>query len=415
MDIDIVCVLAEKQNYESYARFVNKQSVSEETWNIIEAMGAWFSYNPTATQIKWGAFWAWFSLVRHAKMDKTKLNVYKEFIDFLEKRPTPDPKDIKPLMEGLATRDYAARIAEKALKISDGDFKESFSGIVDLVEERNKSIGKLDSLESHIVLPSVEALKETAAKGLKWRLNCLNESLGDLRKGDLIVIATRPDTGKTTMLASESTFMAEQLAEEQCVLWVNNEEAGNKVNKRIIQSALGVTTATMDANIVDTLDKYKAKLGRLDKILVYDKADVNVRDVNILLEKYNVGLIIFDQLWKVHGFDHEAGNEVVRQTMLFNWAREIAKKHAPVITVHQADGSAEGVKWIDMSKLYGSKTGIQGEADAIVTIGRLHDTDPKRYVFVPKNKLTGGSDPKLRNGRFEIEIQPEIARFKEPT
>ena len=237
-------------------------------------------------------------------------------------------------------------------------------------------------------------------------------ALGDLRQGDLVVVGTRPDTGKTTFLASEATYMAPQLAEDQCVLWVNNEEEGNKVFRRLIQSALGRSTAKLDANLPQALDDYKLAVGRADKIVMLNKADVHVRDVDLLVKKYNCGLIIFDQLWKVHGFDAEAGNEVARQTMLFNWARELAKKVAPVITVHQADGSAEGVKWIDMSKLYGSKTGIQGEADAIITIGRLPDTGDARYLYVPKNKMMG-KDPALRNGMFEIEIEKDIGRFKE--
>lgn len=163
----------------------------------------------------------------------------------------------------------------------------------------------------------------------------------------------------------------------------------------------------------NVLEEYKKVVGGIDKIMMFNKADVHVRDVDHLLAKYDIGLIVFDQLWKVHGFDDEAGNEVVRQTMLFNWAREIAKKHAPVVAVHQADGSAEGVKWIDMSKLYGSKTGIQGEADAIVTIGRIPEGGNARYLYVPKNKMSKPGNPKLRNGMFEIEIIPEIGRWKE--
>ena len=97
-----------------------------------------------------------------------------------------------------------------------------------------------------------------------------------------------------------------------------------------------------------------------------------------------------------------------------NWGREIAKAYAPVITVHQADGTAEGVQWIDMSQLYMSKTGIQGEADAIITIGRQPDKGNARFMYIPKNKMTGNV-PSLRNGKFEIEIVPDLARFKEPT
>jgi hypothetical protein len=124
-------------------------------------------------------------------------------------------------------------------------------------------------------------------------------------------------------------------------------------------------------------------------------------------------LIIIDQLWKVKGFEKEATTEVDRQTRMFAWARSLAKIHCPVVTVHQADGSAEGQLWIEMNQLYGSKTGIQGEADAIITLGRSHESGYEniRGLYVPKNKMVG-DDPAFRNGKFEITIQGAIGRFK---
>ncbi len=70
-----------------------------------------------------------------------------------------------------------------------------------------------------------------------------------------------------------------------------------------------------------------------------------------------------------------------------------------------------------MEQIYGTKTGVQGEADAIIAIGRKDDepTVPdrnNRYIHIPKNKMTG-NDESLRNGKFQIRIQPTIARFKE--
>lgn len=412
MDLMILQILKDREAYGKYARFIKQQAVGQETWNIITAVGEWFKHNAAATEVEWKHFNAWFCLVRHAKMDAAKLAVHKGIIDLLETTPPPAAVAVQPLLEGLITRDYASQVAEKALRITDGDFTVKLSEVVDLVEQRNHEVGKVDGLDKHVLLPSLAGLSKVSAPGLKWRLDCLNRSLGDLRQGDLVVVGTRPDTGKTTFLAAETTFMATQLEDDKCVLWINNEEEGNKVFRRIIQSALGRKTPALEANFPKALDDYEKMMVRMDRIVMLNKADVHVRDVESLLKKYNAGLIVFDQLWKVHGFDAEAGNEVTRQTMLFNWARELAKKQAPVITVHQADGSAEGVKWIDMSKLYGSKTGIQGEADAIITIGRLPETGDMRYLYVPKNKLAG-NDPALRNGMFEIEIEKDIGRFKE--
>ena len=64
-----------------------------------------------------------------------------------------------------------------------------------------------------------------------------------------------------------------------------------------------------------------------------------------------------------------------------------------------------------MSQLHMSKTGIQGEADAIITIGRTMSKPASRFIYVPKNKMKG-DDPSLRNGQFEVTLDGERARFK---
>ncbi len=415
MDIDLLLLLKTRENHDKWGRFIKPAAVGKETWSVLQAMGEWFKHDKDADVISWSHFNAWYCLVRHAKMDRDTMALHKALIDKLEVTPDPDPTQTKLLLEGLITRDYASQIAEKALKIADGDFSVSINSVSDLVDSRNIEIGRVDGVDSHILLPSLEGLKAVCAPGLQWRLECLRMGLGDLRKGNLIVAGMRPDTGKTTLLASEATYMAPQLPEDESVLWVNNEQAGDEVWRRIIQCGLRRKGVDIDKDPLKALDDYKMLVGRMDKIIMLNKASVHVRDVEHMLKKYKIGLIIFDQLWKVHGFDAEAGTEVVRQTLLFNWAREMAKTYGPVINVHQAGGLAEGTKWIDMGKLYGSQTGIQGEADAIITIGRLPETGNARYLYLPKNKLPSPGDPSLRNGMWEIEIEPEVGRFKEFT
>lgn len=58
-----------------------------------------------------------------------------------------------------------------------------------------------------------------ATPGLRWRLKALNMVLGSLRKGDFGFLFSRPETGKTTFLASEVSYMAEQAG--GVVLWFN--------------------------------------------------------------------------------------------------------------------------------------------------------------------------------------------------
>jgi replicative DNA helicase len=66
--------------------------------------------------------------------------------------------------------------------------------------------------------------------------------LGSLRKGDFGFVFARPETGKTTFLASEISFMAEQLSDDDGPsLWINNEEQSEKPMLRCIQATLGAS------------------------------------------------------------------------------------------------------------------------------------------------------------------------------
>lgn len=409
MDLDVLAAMQQRSSYERYARFVKPSSLSQEAYTILSAMGEWYDNNPQVEEINWRSFGAWFVLVRHAKMDKVKLQVLKDYIGILDTKEAGD--DLKPLMEGLAKRDYAGKIAEVALRISDGDYGLTFDNITTLLAEYDKSVGKVDRLDDAIGGFTLEAMNKVSAPGLEWRMHCLREGLGDIRKGDLLLFGKRPDVGGTTFMASEVTYMAEQLPEDQHVIWFNNEEEGDKVRRRILQAACGWTSKKMEGDLKGAMSEYLHRMGSMDKIIVVDLPGMHVKDCERVLEKYNAGLIIFDQLWKVHGYEEEG--EVMRQTLIANWGRELSKKHAPVMGVHQAGGEAEGQKWLNQGMLYGSKTGVQGEADAIVMMGRHPDTGNTRYIHIPKNKLQTPGNPALRNGKWEVEIVPDIARFKE--
>jgi hypothetical protein len=148
LDLDVLLVFKNKSEYDKYSRFIKPSALGEEAYNIFKAMGEWWKYNPTALYVDWKTFSSWFCLVRYAKMDKTKLDIYRGIFDKLESTAVPDPTAIKAIMEGLATRDYAARIADKALRISDGDFTEDFGEIADAMQLLVSWMG-LISISSH--------------------------------------------------------------------------------------------------------------------------------------------------------------------------------------------------------------------------------------------------------------------------
>jgi len=266
------------------------------------------------------------------------------------------------------------------------------------------------------ITDDLEELVNGAIKkqGLRWRLTTLNHMLGSLRSGDFGFIFARPETGKTTFLASETTYMAEQLSDDAGpIIWFNNEEQGSKVKLRCYQASLGLNMTQLMANLPANRDAYFAKTK--GKHLIYDSGTIHKNTVEQICKKYKPSLVIFDQIDKVHGFKEDRDD--LKLGAIYQWGRELAKQYCPVIAVCQADGTGEGVKWLTMGHVANAKTSKQAEADFIVGIGKTHDPgyENVRYINVSKNKLIGDEDTQqdMRHGRKEVIINASIARYED--
>ena len=316
---------------------------------------------------------------------------------------------ITSVLQEHRRQSLVGQIAMTALNVEGG--KESIDHLMELFNDFEHQEVEVD--EPKPVEMDLEKLYDTqiATPGLRWRVNWLNQSLGSLRKGDFGFIFARPETGKTTFLASEITHMVTQTEGE--VLWFNNEEQGNKVAIRVYQAALGLPMEFLFDNRERRQREYEHVTG--NRIKIFDFEDSNNRSrIEAILKESNPALIIFDQIDKIRGFKGERNDLELKQ--IYQWAREISKEYAPVIAVSQASGEAEGKLWLTMDMVDGSKTAKQGEADWILGIGKEQDnTSRTRYFNISKNKLIGDSDsnPGLRHGSAQVLIKPEVARYED--
>lgn len=282
-----------------------------------------------------------------------------------------------------------------------------------------------DKEDSEFITDDLSELLNLTVKapGLRWRLDCLNESLGSLRQGDFGFVFARPETGKTTFLCSEVSYMLDQTDKD--ILWFNNEEAGTKVKLRFYQAYFGLTLEQLYGNVQHYSDLFRKQSGGRFKL--FDSAQINRATVEKLSQKYNPGLILFDQIDKLQGF--QADREDLLLGRVYQWARELAKEYCPVLGATQADGSGEGVRWLTMANVANAKTSKQAEADFILGIGAIQDTgwEGIRFINISKNKLIGGEfnskptvtasqggntpGPAKRHGKYEVGISPDTARY----
>lgn len=410
-DIDLLVVTSNKDTYNRFKEHVKKHNVSPITLEIFNVLGEYWDNYPTRTEFNYAEFRTFFSIVKGRKLkDPSSYEVAFDNLKEALDKPSPIVKD---LLAKLIKTDYATQIYDVCLKIGTG-MGGDLETIEPLLNAYKKEVGSSVEKEDVFVKPSLDYLSSTVASGgLNWRLKELNVALGPIRRGDFIIIAARPETGKTTFTASEASYMLTQLQPDEHVIWINNEEASNKVMMRVIQSAYQVTSSELLGDPATYESGFRALGGDRFLILDDDSGIKSAHKIATLFKEFKPGLIIFDQLDKVHGFKQD--REDLRIGQLYEWARDVAKEYCPVIAISQVDGTGEGEKWIQMNQLRGSKTDKIGEADAIITIGKSNEPgmDLQRFIHVPKNKLFGGKETleAHRHGCFEVDIEPAKARY----
>jgi hypothetical protein len=322
------------------------------------------------------------------------------------------------LCKALQESKLLRAVALTAYDAAEGKEKEK-ERLSELLEQLRKlqedSHGAPDD-EYEFVTDDLDTLldRQVSTPGLRWRLNSLNRNLGSLRKGNFGFIFARPETGKTTLLTSEVSHMAEQVKDDDGpILHLNNEQEGDIVQLYYYRSVLGWSLEQILANRKKARDMFMEKTR--GKILVYDRAQISKRDVEKLCERYKPSLLIYDQIDKITGFSND--REDLRLGAIYQWGRELAKTYCPSIGVCQADGTGEGQRWLTMGNVANAKTSKQAEADWILGIGKVNDPgyEKLRFMHLSKNKLLGDpdTDHSNRHGRWEVLIEPEKARYRD--
>lgn len=265
---------------------------------------------------------------------------------------------------------------------------------------------KLDKVKQQITVheDTLEIFKDLSpSSGIPFRLKELQDATKGLRGGDFAVVFARTNVGKSTFLASEISYMAERC--DRPTIYFNNEQRGNAVKLRLIQSLLGWTTEQINIDHSKTLNLYLNKTKGNIKLI--DNASLTHWELRRYVEELEPALICLDQIDKVKGF--KADREDLALGEIYIFLREVAKEYdIPVIGVTQASESAEGKKWLTTKDLAGSKTSKPAEADLLIGIGKSNDEgyESIRYLNILKNKGTGDER------RIECRFKKEIGRYE---
>lgn len=400
--------IKDRDIYTKYIKEIRKLTLEKELKEILNLVDKYYQKYVAHTYISKDELLVYLDTnynVTHSK------EVYIEIINRIYSIETSD-SIASTLIEQLIEKDCANKIVNICLPLLNGEYKPILQSIKDTISDC-ESVITLSKKEDPFVEDDLENLieSEVVIDGIRWRLQCLNNDLGPLRGGNLIHIYARPDTGKTTFLISEISFMASCLKDDENIIWINNEERGRKLRLRSFCGVLGASLDRISANIQQAKEIFNQRGG--NRIRLYDSASVSIQDVERLIAENNTKLVVIDQADKLSFKSDGDMSNTDRLQKLYAMLRELAKKYdIPIITVGQAGATAEGKKWLQLDDMNNSKTGKPGELDTAIGIGKDGDDDDQtelmRYIHLSKNKLGEG-----HHGKFVVMMDTQRVRYRD--
>ena len=415
-------LLRTKEKYDKLIRSVPKHVLDEKSAIILDDFGKFFREFPDVVSIEEEPFWLWFRSFAHPKLNDEQRAFYKTF---LAKVQEPVPEELESgLMARLVAADTASKLVTIVEKFNEGEEIDLGSAMRDIVERFEMDCDR--KVKTPWVQDDINDLLQDDAddRGFHWRLSEINASLRPLRPGDFGILAGRPDTGKTTFVTDQLTFFAAQVEElfpgqQRTILWFNNEGPGKRIVSRLYQSALNATMQDLvQRSQAGTIgqDYIAVTGGRPDIIRVFDVHDFWNHEVEDIIRTTPPAIIVFDMVDNIK-FGGGTNNNGTRTDQLleamYQWARIIAVKHdCVVLATSQISADGENLAYPTLGMLKDSKTGKQGAADFILTIGYNQDFPLTRYLGLTKNKLARvGGNKQLR---AETNFDGNRGRYNSP-
>jgi replicative DNA helicase len=412
IDIVLLRIMKYQSEFRKLIRAIPTTSLDPKTKALLDDFGKYFDkfkeHEKIDLQVFLPRFKSW-----HPGMDPEVLNSYIGILRNIQ--PDVDDQTKVGIVGDLYEADAAMRIANVCAQYESGDLDAPLPDMISsIVDAYKMNIGARSANWNDTDIGYL-LQEDLTNEGVKWRLKCLNESMRPMRGGDFGIIAGRPDKGKTTFLSSEVTFMAPQLADDRNVIWLNNEGMSGRIVKRLYQSALGVSiTELVKLNEQKKLRKmYEEKVGRIDRIRVFDIHGMHVGQVEAIIEQSNPGVILYDMIDNIRGFGNEARTDLQLEEM-YKWARERSVKYDAIgLATSQISADGDGLQFPTLSMLKDSKTGKQGACDFQLMIGASNQAELEysRFLSLPKNKLRRDGAP--GDPHCEVKFEPTKARYED--
>ena len=307
--------------------------------------------------------------------------------------------------EETTTQELLEKAEAELFSVSDQSLKQDIVSIESILTE---SFDRMEELHRN----------KGALRGVRTGYRDLDTMTAGLQRSDLIILASRPAMGKTTLVTNLAYNIA--TASKQPVLFFSLEMSKEQLVDRMLADASGVDAWNIRTGNLsdDDFSKLSEAMGELAEaqIFIDDTPGLSVLEMRTKARRANheqpLGLVIVDYLQLMQGNGRDNGNRVQEVGEISRGLKLIARElNVPVIALSQLSRSVESrsPQIPQLADLRESGS-IEQDADIVMFIYREAYYNPE----TERENITDLIIAKHRNGptgKIELYFHPERLRF----
>lgn len=399
MDLLILQALRERAKFRQLRSAVPDSMLGAETVSMLAWFRSFFDAFPDKDRVDVPALQSLFTLRAGDSATPEQLAVMRMLIAKLD--APVDPGLLEGINQQLYERDFSGKAAALINAYEAGDEVDLTYELGRLSQENMRRMSAT-SPASYIDTP-IETILATfeGDRGLKLPTNILRTGIGGLQGGDTMLVAGRPDKGKTSLLAAIATHFAKQLRPlglaGRPILWCSNEGAGIRIVPRVYQAALAVEFDELVklSNAGVLKDQYTKATDSQD-IRIKDIHGATMGQVEQIVEQMKPCVLILDMPANIKMGSIAGGNKTDALEAVWQELREMAVRHDFVgIGTAQISTEGDNMLYPGYGAIKDSKTSVQGAVDVMLMMGALNTPDMAslRGFSTPKNKRAMKGSP----------------------
>lgn len=418
MDTTLLQIMRERKRFYQLKRMLNPKSVDTHTMAILNAYDSFFKLDDECASIPISeGFQSWFFLTKGEKLGAEARAILTAIFKQAEREPSEIAK--KLIVKQILQADLAVKTTEIMDRYHASEDIDPAYELNRVYQEYSMAMEGTSKQFEFVELDADLFTEDQNNEGLQPRWPCLQMHMRPWRGGDFLIFAARPDSGKTSAIADNITYMAPQVAasnaaqfveweaaqapdedkpKPRCILWLNNEGPGKRILKRVVQAAFGLPMSKIVEKQTSGVlwQEYEAIIGGDKHIIkVKDIHNWTASMVEEIIKATNPALVVYDMIDNI-SFNNEVNNGGNRTDQLleamYGWGRNMAVIYDHVgMATSQTNGDAAELAFPLMHMLKDSKTGKQGACDAIIMMGNKEADaaqETVRWISTPKNKLS---------------------------